>query len=101
MGFAALLRAERQRGGAGDRAGRADHGAGSPFLGFFVAAPLHVGGGIVVGSRRTGYDGTDVVSLPRSGCLLLHRWTLRSVRRQARVKQTGRLHSVWRQYGLD
>lgn len=72
MGLASLLRAQCERGGAGDGAGGADHGAGPPLLRFFVAAPLHVGGGVVVRPRRTGDNGSDVVALPRTGRLLLH-----------------------------
>lgn len=72
MGLASLLRAQRERGGAGDGAGGADHGAGPPLLRFFVAAPLHVGWGVVVRPRRTGDNGSDVVALPRTGRLLLH-----------------------------
>lgn len=89
MGLATLLRAQRQRGGAGDWAGGTDHGAGPTLLSFFVAAPLHVGGGVVVRSRRTGYDGTDVVALPRTGRFLLQGWTLRREKNSESNRLTG------------
>lgn len=100
MGLAALLRAQRERGGAGDGAGGADHGAGPPLLGFFVAAPLHVGGGVVVRPRRTGDNGSDVVALPRTGRLLLHGRALRDGKKQ-KYKSRGAERKAAAAYGRN
>ena len=86
VALAALLGPQREGRGAGHGAGRADHGAGPALGALLVAGPLGahvhvgghaVGGHAVVGARRAGDDGADVVALALAGRLLLHGGALR------------------------
>ena len=93
VALAALLGPQRERRGAGHGAGRADHGAGPALGALLVAGTLgahvHVGGHAVgrhavgrhavVGARRAGDDGADVVALALAGRLLLHGGALRGI----------------------